>query len=231
MGKTTQKIINTGLALMMVGNLAVAKPNKQVVEDKKQQEETIEVEKAPLVEPGFNALEAAVTSEIAARTRLQTNLKFNLVDPINIGVSGMNETTNLSKDNYFGINTIFAGKRGGKIGPAAIITADSQGLFDVKYGGRYQSEMPGGELWITAGIKPDGKAGNITTYLGKDLGKGFFGEVYQNTELTKGDKPFHYTEIQLNKEVAKKFNVFVRAELEKFNLKEGRYLVGIAKVF
>jgi hypothetical protein len=217
------KIITT-LALLAgiytSANAQVPVENDSTVVDKKNKIE---------LKSDFVSIENALTSAGNMRTRLLANGMISY-HSAKLGYDFLDDTENLSPSNfYYGRNELNLSKEDSNNGLCAVVKADQDGIFDVKYGIKNTSipEKLGTDYgWIEALLNKD--AANVTFFVGKDLAKGLSIEMYNDTEIPFGNKVSNYTELQLNKKIIKHLDAYARAEIANGNMKEGVYMIGIS---
>ncbi len=174
---------------------------------------------------GYNAVEAAVTSNEDVRTRLLTNADLNL-GQVQIGYHALNEMNNFNGDTYFGRNAFTAGEKSKPVKFVSVVKTNGKGIIDAKAGLRV-AKMPGGYGYVD--LTFDTNSTNMTLFYGRPFGKNSF-ELVQTAEFGT-EKPSYYTEPQVNFSLGKHLAVFGRAEIPGFRLDNAKYLAGIAVVF
>ncbi|MBI4162780.1 MAG: hypothetical protein HY513_03785 [Candidatus Aenigmarchaeota archaeon] len=173
---------------------------------------------------GYNAVEAAFTSQGTERTRLLTNADIG--KGLQFGYHGLNETDNFNDGRYFGRHAITAGEKGGPVKFVSVIKTNGKGMIDAKSGLRV-AKMPHGYGY--ADLTFDTHSTNMTLFYGLPFGKNSF-ELVQNAEFGN-EKPSYYTEPQVNFSLGKHLAVFGRAEISGLRIDDAKYLAGIAVVF
>ena len=85
-----------------------------------------------------------------------------------------------------------------------------------------------GWIDVLVGEKADLPSANVTTLLGKGLGRGYTTEIFHSTEIPlEGGKWSHYTELKAAKRLDQHVSLFARAEFANGNLHGATYLAGI----
>jgi len=190
----------------------------------------------PKVNFGYNALETAVVTERtpegdrSVRNRLLSNVALDIGD-FSLGYQGLNEMNNWYSDTYFGRNRFMFGKTDLPLKFLVDTKANSEGIFDTKFGVRYTDLVKklGGYGYTDVSANQD--ALNLTMFYGRPLGKGFSAEISQDCTLTNEEKPAHFTELQLNKSITENLSLFGRAEIQNFDEDSATYLVGASIQF
>ncbi|MBN1385370.1 hypothetical protein JW968_00140 [Candidatus Woesearchaeota archaeon] len=184
---------------------------------------------AGFISQGYNAVEMAVTDQ-QFRTRLLTNIDAS-IEGMQVGIHGMNETNDLSKDGYFGRNVLTAGKKGAGTSLAYVLLTNSNGIVDQKIGIRNTSILKKLGCYGSVDAAVDADGGNMTVFVGKPLPGGMSAEMYHSAEMPFSGDPNHYTEAQLNKDLGKNMSGFVRAEIPDLKLDDAAYLGGVTVRF
>ncbi len=186
----------------------------------------------------FNALETSFTNQWDARIRNYANfwLDFRLWEneAIQLWYSGVNEFTK-NLEWYFGrhVPNIWL-KWAPNLKAIGIIKTNKDGIIDGKYGLRYLvSDQAGVDYWRidVAGNKTWASA---TFFLWKNIGNKWTNiEVLTDVQFDAENKKVlaPYTELQLNQEISKWFNVFMRGEIPWVKYKDGTYLFWVSKSF
>lgn len=182
------------------------------------------------INPGYNALEVAVTADQDLRTRLLTNVDIE-IDNVTMGYHGLNEMSNLDIDTYFGKHVFTAGAKDYGTKLAGIFKTVNGDIIDEKIGLRNTDFVAklGGYGSIDAVI--DNNSANLTAFFGESLGNGLSAELYLATEIPFNAKATSYTEIQLYKALGDNFSVFARGEFNQLSIDDATYIVGLAKLF
>ena len=214
------KIIGLGVGTT-IGILSLL-PQKSVAQSPEKKEK-IEVK------IGYNALESGLTNKGNLRIRTFEDIKFQYKN-INLGFHGLNEWTENLKG-YFGRNVLTVGSNNKNWKLAGVFKSDSKGIFDKKYGIRFNLKDKLGADYGWADAVFNQKSGNVTTFLGKSLGSKTSIELFNSIEFPFGKKHSVYTEIQLNKKIKKDLSIYARGEMTGTKYKEVVYLLGITKKF
>lgn len=179
---------------------------------------------------GFNAVETAVTSQGNARIRAYAELGLSY-KKAELGYSGMNEFTQNLKT-YFGRHVVVAWLKDKKLKLIGVVkTTAAEGVIDTKFGLRYLISDKHG-IYGRVDVSANKDGWDATFFLGKTLGKKKTGsvELFESAGVDFKGKISPYTELQLNKEVFKWLNVFVRWEMAGDKYKDNTYLFGISKM-
>ncbi len=177
---------------------------------------------------GFNAIETAITHQGNARIRTYAELGLSYKG-FELGINGMNEFTQ-DLTNYFGRNDIIAWFKGMNLKLIGVVKANAEGIIDETYGLRYMISDKWGIDYGRVDITANGKRGDVTFFLGKHLGKTWSLELFESAGIDYQGKISPYTELQLNKEIFKWLNIFVRGEMAGVEYKDMTYLLGISKI-
>lgn len=163
----------------------------------------------------YNTFEQGVTSDIAYHTRLLNKLSY-VAGPVELSTHLINQTNNFSVDNYYGRNRLMVGKKDGGTKLELDVTKIGKNPLDVKIGLRNTSIPKALGLYGHIEATANTKAANITAIVGKSFGKGFALDFVSDNEIPFSGKPFHYLELQLNKDITKHLYGFARVQSGNF---------------
>lgn len=184
----------------------------------------------------FNTLQTWITNEWNARIRNVANfwldVKLWKKETLQLWYFGMNEFTQ-NLEGYFGRHVPNIWLTGmPKLKAIGIVKTTADGVLDAKYGLRYLvSDQMGVDYWRldVAGNKNGASA---TFFLWKNIGKKWTNlEMLSDIQFDGQNKKFlaPFTEIQINQQIAKWFNVFMRGEIPGVKYNEGTYLLWVSK--
>jgi len=113
-----------------------------------------------------------------------------------------------------------------------VVKTTSEGIIDNTYGLRYIISDKLGIDYGRVDITANKKWWDATFFLGKSLGPKVKGsvELFESAGIDYKGKISPYTELQLNKEVFKWLNIFVRWEVGWSDVKGWTYLFGMSKI-
>jgi|SRR3989338_10632070 len=175
---------------------------------------------------GYNAVEVSGQDTKDFRARAYADIGLSM-SGVQIGYHGLNEMNNLDPGTFFGKEVFTLGKAGASSQAVAVMKLDSKGIIDVKYGVRntgLPKKLSGyGYLDIAA----SGNSAGAIIFYGRGIGKGVSVETLQDMKFPFTGRPSVYSELQLNREIGRRGFLFGRAEVDNFNMRKGRYLVGI----
>lgn len=186
----------------------------------------------------FNALQTSLTNEWNARIRNYANFWLDIKlwenEALQLWYSWLNQFTQ-NLEWYFGkhVPNIWL-KWIPNLKAIGIIKTDNDGVIDSKYGLRYLvSDQAGVDYWRidVAGNKTWASA---TFFLWKNIGNKWTNiEVLTDVQFDAENKKVlaPYTELQLNQEISKGFNVFMRWEIPWVKYKDGTYLLWVSNSF
>lgn len=179
---------------------------------------------------GYNAIEVAADVQTGdSRVRTLNNVDV-VIDGTVIGYSGLTEIYNNDATSVFSYNKIKLADKDAENQLVIALKADKDGIFDEKVGVRLKGAcksigMDYGQLDVL--VNKD--AAQADLFCGKGIGKGASLELYHSIQNKFGKKASNYSELQLNKDIAKDTALFAR--MEASNFVKPTYLVGIAKRF
>lgn len=189
------------------------------------------------VEKGYNAIEAAYTDNYHSRQRLLTNIDINKWG-ISTGYHGLNQIDGLEGRDHCARHVTSLGKSGAKTKLAAVVQVlpDTAGaIIDKKLGIRNTGLIEDLGGYGSAELASNTNAANLTFFYGRDLGERFSGELYSSTEFPfKGklkDEISNHTELQVNKKIFENISLFVRSEMDNFDIKKSINMAGISASF
>jgi len=220
-----KKMIYTGL---IITNLyspmkAIAQNNYMQDNDNTKIEK---VEKSLEGKINFASLEASLTHKVNPRIRGIMNSSINYKN-IELGYWGLHETD--GKNWYFSRSVPTIGTKDAKTKICAVLKTDQKGIFDIKYGIRNTS-LPSRIAdygWTT--LSGNKKGVELAFFLGKNLGNGFSGEIFNATNINYNKKVNNYSELQINEQITKHIKGFGRIELGINNQTTNtNYLLGIS---
>jgi len=184
----------------------------------------------------FNALETSLTHQWNARIRNYANVWLDVKlwenEALQLWYSGMNEFTQ-NLEGYFGRHVPNIWLKGvPKLKAIGVVKTTATDVLDSKYGLRYLvSDQAGVDYW-RIDVAWNKNWASATFFLWKNIGKKwtnieFLTDVQFDGENKKVLAP--YTELQLNQNISKWFNVFVRWEIPWVKYKDWIYLLWISK--
>jgi hypothetical protein len=192
------------------------------------------------VNKGFNAIEAGITDQGSLRTRVYTNIEIS-DNNLRVDYHGLNEISANADKGYFGRNTFMLGLAKNKTIRLANVVklASIEGkvkVVDYKIGARINLPFNAAKkVAIDYGfldVTTDGKALNLTSLIGKDLGKGWSCEVTGAAEISYAGKAGFYTELEGYKNLTKDGHVAVFGRVETCYKKDNtRAIAGVIARF
>ncbi len=171
---------------------------------------------------GYNAIENGVTSSQGWRIRLMNNVSYR-TGKVEIDYQGLNET---NWDDYsFGSHRLLIGKKGSRQKAVMHTMTDYNGWAGTKYGVSDTSvcQRLGGDGYIDFTAGRDSM--RFIVFYCRDLGHGWSAYLNPRTDFLNGEKPFTFTELQVNRKVSDSASVFARAE--NSNGEKTAYLIGV----
>lgn len=178
----------------------------------------------------FNALESAISDKGNARLRWYANIWLSY-KTIEVWYEWMNQF-NENLKNYFARHVATAWIKNKDLKLIWVVKTDKDGIINDQYWLRY---MISDKLWIDywrVDIVWSKEWANATFFLGKSLWKSKTSiELFESIDISKKWKIAPYTELQVNQEIAKWFNVFIRGEMAWVSYKDNVYLLGVSKKF
>ena len=178
---------------------------------------------------GFNALEFfgarnETTKESYLRNRLYAEAGLKIWN-LDLSYSSTQDLDNLDHERYFGRHVPGVCLREWNQKFVGVIKTTDREALDAKVGIR--------DLWIPGKIgygyldvSFDEEAGNITFLLGRNFGKKFFLEVYNDSECSFDGDIIQYNEIQPGYRISDKIDLTARVEIPDFCLGEAIYMMG-----
>jgi hypothetical protein len=223
--KNTLKKIVTGASIVLASYMPMkAIAQSDVVEDQIINT-TEQVDKNLEGKIGFATLETSLTDDLQPRIRgiVNSNASYKKIE---LGYRSLHETQG---NWYFSRNVPTLGKKYANTKLCAVIKADQNGIFDKKYGIRNTSipSKIGDYGWTTLTANKEGT--ELAFFVGKDLGKGYSGEIFNATNVGFDKNISNYNEIQINKQITKHINAFGRFELSISDKTPNTvYLIGVS---